>query len=160
MSLISSSLINVIKDQFPLSHDGLHGVDHWVRVLANGKRLAERTGALISVVELFSLFHDARRFNEGYDPEHGIRGAAFAMELRGNWFDVSDHEMNLFVNACELHSTGEIDADVTIQTCWDADRLDLGRVGIVPDPRYLCTNAAKDRELLKWAHERAKRNSR
>ena len=28
-------------------------------------------------------------------------------------------------------------------TFYDADRLDLGRVGIIPDPRRLCTDAAK-----------------
>jgi uncharacterized protein len=37
--------------------------------------------------------------------------------------------------------------------CWDADRLDLGRVGIQPKPELLCTDTA--RELLPWAHERA-----
>jgi hypothetical protein len=30
----------------------------------------------------------------------------------------------------------------------------LGRVGIVPDPRYLCTDAAKQPGLLRWAYER------
>ena len=43
------------------------------------------------------------------------------------------------------HSDGRVDADVTVQTCWDADRLDLGRVGKRPDPRLLCTPAARDR---------------
>jgi hypothetical protein len=38
-------------------------------------------------------------------------------------------------------------------TCWNADRLDRGRVGITPDPRRLGTDAA--RNLLAWAHERA-----
>jgi hypothetical protein len=33
--------------------------------------------------------------------------------------------------------------DVTIQTCWDADRLDLGRVGIRPDPARMGTEAGK-----------------
>ena len=27
------------------------------------------------------------------------------------------------------------EADITIQTCWDSDRLDLGRVGMMPEPR-------------------------
>ncbi|MBT5083254.1 MAG: hypothetical protein HOM62_22025 [Rhodospirillaceae bacterium] len=48
-----------------------------------------------------------------------------------------------------------IDADITVQTCWDADRLDLGRAGIVPDPRYLCTDAAKEPRMIEWAHNRA-----
>ena len=40
-------------------------------------------------------------------------------------------------------------------TCWDPDRLDLGRVGITPNPRYLCTDAAKNEQNLQKAHTRA-----
>ncbi len=29
------------------------------------------------------------------------------------------------------------------KTCWDADRLDLPRVGIIPKKDRLCTEAAK-----------------
>ena len=34
--------------------------------------------------------------------------------------------------------------EVTIQVCHDADRLDIGRVGIRPDPQYFYTAPAKD----------------
>jgi uncharacterized protein len=44
---------------------------------------------------------------------------------------------------------------VTIQTCWDSDRLDLGRVGIMPHPSLLCTEVAKRPETIKWADGRA-----
>ena len=50
---------------------------------------------------------------------------------------------------------GGTEADVTVQTCWDADRLDLGRVGIRPHPRYLCTPAARSAEVIEWAHARS-----
>ena len=33
----------------------------------------------------------------------------------------------------------------------DADRLDLGRVGIPPDPARLCTPAAKEPRAFAWA---------
>ena len=33
--------------------------------------------------------------------------------------------------ACTDHTKGQTAADITIQTCWDADGLDLARVGIV-----------------------------
>jgi hypothetical protein len=45
--------------------------------------------------------------------------------------------------------------DITAQTCWDADRLDLGRVGTTPKAEYLCTNAARDPDMIEWAHGRA-----
>jgi uncharacterized protein len=155
MSIISKPLLEMIRNQSSLRDDGFHGLDHWVRVLAIGRKLAETTGANLKVVELFAAFHDSRRLNEGYDPEHGVRGAVFARDMRGKWFDANDNEMNFLVQACEQHSNGITKADITVQTCWDADRLDLGRVGTTPDPRYLCTDAAKDPEMIKWAHNRA-----
>jgi len=39
---------------------------------------------------------------------------------------------------------GLIEADVTVQTGWDADRLDRGRVGIVPRPEKQCTEQARE----------------
>jgi uncharacterized protein len=45
--------------------------------------------------------------------------------------------------------------DVTIRTCWDADRLDLGRVGITPHPEYLRTEVARRAETIAWADSRA-----
>ena len=36
-----------------------------------------------------------------------------------------------------FHSDGELHMNATIQSCWDADRLDLGRVGKRPYPKYL-----------------------
>lgn len=32
--------------------------------------------------------------------------------------------------ALAYHSDGYTEGDITVQVCWDADRLDLGRVGI------------------------------
>jgi uncharacterized protein len=56
---------------------------------------------------------------------------------------ISNHSAELLVAACRGHSDGHREAHPTVQTCWDADRLDLGRVGVRPDPRYLCTPHAK-----------------
>jgi uncharacterized protein len=155
MTVVTQSLLEMVRDQSPLSADGFHSLDHWVRVLANGRKLTETTGANLTVVELFAVFHDSRRLNEGHDPEHGIRGATFASEMRGEWFEINDDEMGLLIQACEEHSNGHTNADITVQTCWDADRLDLGRVGTIPNPKYLCTDAAKKPEMINWAHERA-----
>lgn len=48
-------------------------------------------------------------------------------------------------------------SDVTIQTCWDADRLDLGRVGITPKSLYLGSNLAKDQNFIEMAYMRSKK---
>jgi uncharacterized protein len=45
--------------------------------------------------------------------------------------------------------------DITVLTCWDADRLDLGRVGIRPAAHRLCTDAARDPAMIEWAYRRS-----
>ena len=117
-------------------------------------RFAE-TGANVEVVSLFAVLHDSRRINEVTDPEHGPRAAEFAVELRGSVFDLDDHEFRLLYRACEGHTHERNHHDVTIQTCWDSDRLDLGRVGIMPHPSRLCTEFAKRPDTIKWADGRA-----
>jgi len=148
-------ILQVILEDYALPLAGVHGVAHWARVLENGLRLAEATGANVEVVALFAVLHDSRRINEFTDPEHGPRAAEFAAEIRGTVLDLDDHEFRLLYRACEGHTHERDHPDVTIQTCWDADRLDLGRVGIMPHPSYLCTEVAKRPETIQWADGRA-----
>lgn len=70
-------------------------------------------------------------------------------------FDLPDDRFDLLYRASERHTGGRTDDSVTVLTCWDADRLDLGRVGIVPNPKYLGTKAARDPATIDWAHARA-----
>lgn len=148
-------ILQAILEDYALPIAGDHGVAHWARVLENGLRLAEETGANVEVVSLFAVLHDSRRINEMTDPEHGLRAAEFAVELRGTVFDLDDHEFRLLYRACEGHTHERNHPDATVQTCWDSDRLDLGRVRITPDPDRLCTEVAKRPEVIKWADGRA-----
>ncbi|MFC2037212.1 HD domain-containing protein [Chloroflexota bacterium] len=154
---VSNMLLELIRVEFALRLDGIHGIAHWARVCENGLRLAERTGGDPEVVELFAYLHDSQRLNDGWDLEHGHRAAEFVRRLQGWHLDLSAENLELLATACAHHSDGLIEADVTIQTCWDADRLDLGRIGIEPDPRYLCTFAAKDAVMIEWAVRRSQR---
>lgn len=155
MTLITPALIDTIRQQFTLDWGGIHGAPHWARVRENGLRLAELTGANTRVIEYFAFLHDSRRSNDGWDPQHGRRAADFAATLRGTHLELSDDEFDLLQLACKLHSDGGTEADITVQCCWDADRLDLGRVGTRPDPERLCCEAAKASELIDWAHGRS-----
>ena len=148
-------LIRAILADYGLPWQGDHGVGHWARVLENGQRLAAVTGAKVEVVELFAMFHDSRRVNEGADPDHGPRAAEFAAQLRGRVFHLPEPAFQLLHAACAGHTQERSHPDITIQTCWDADRLDLGRVGITLHPSRLCTAAAKQPEMLQWADGRA-----
>lgn len=155
--MIDQTLIRTIRGQFALDLRGIHGVPHWSRVRDNGLRLAELTGAKPRVVELFAFLHDSRRLNDGHDPEHGLRAGTFARSLVGSAFELAPAELDLLVTACQGHSDGLTMGDLTVLTCWDADRLDLGRVGIRPHPDRLCTEAARDSRLLEWAYQRSVR---
>ena len=153
--IISNELIWAIKDQLQINWTGIHGVSHLARVYENGLHLAESTGANKRVVQLFAVFHDSRRCNESWDPEHGPRGAELAESWRGKYFEVSDDDFDLLFTSCSLHTKAKTHTDITIQTCFDADRLDLGRVGKTPDPHLLCTDAARDLKTIEWAMQRS-----
>ncbi len=113
-------IVRRILKSYTLPWDGIHGVSHWARVLENGLRLAQVTAANIAVVELFAVFRDSYRVNEGVDPGHGQRGADLAADRRGDLFHAPDAEFRLLYNACVGHTDGRTEADTTIQTCWDA----------------------------------------
>jgi uncharacterized protein len=144
MEIDFQSLWNVVSAPFAAQAWSLHGPDHWRRVERNGLLLATRTRANLNVVRLFALFHDSRRVNDGWDPHHGARGAEFAASYRGNAFQLADDEFDLLHYACVWHTEGTRHEDATIATCWDADRLDLGRVGIIPDPKRMCTDIGRE----------------
>lgn len=76
-------------------------------------------------------------------------------ELRATHLDLGDTDFELLIEACTRHTEGGTNGDVTIRACWDADRLDLERIGIRTDPRRLCTTAARDPKLLGWASRQA-----
>ena len=41
-----------------------HGIEHWFRVLINGRLIAAQTGADVEVIEHFALLHDVKRYDE------------------------------------------------------------------------------------------------
>lgn len=144
-------LWDIVIDQFPLGRHSIHGPRHWKQVEKNGLMLAEETGADQAVVKLFALFHDSRRQNEYTDDGHGLRGAELAKRLRGIYFDLPDDSFTLLFTACKDHTDGKKTHNITIATCWDADRLDLPRVGTIPDPKRMAT--AYGKRLARGIHK-------
>lgn len=149
-------ILNRILEQYSLPLSGYHGVAHWARVLENALKLAKSTGADTELVSLFAVLHDSQRLNENSDPMHGPRAAEFAETLRGSLIHLPDDSFDLLFVACRDHTHTRTHHDITIQTCWDADRLDLGRVGVKPLRSRLCTAAAKCPEMLQWSNARAR----
>lgn len=151
MSIITAKLLSMVKKQYRINWLGLHGVIHFSHVYDNGIKLAEQRGVNSRVVQLFLIFHDSQRRNEGRDPNHGTRGGQLAVKLR-EFLPLYDDEVELLVTACSLHTSTLNHENITVQACMDADRLQLGRVGIMPDPERLCTPLAKLDETINWAY--------
>jgi hypothetical protein len=126
-----------------LSH---HGLWHWMKVDWNVIQLCKKAkSADLAVCRAFAYLHDCRRVNEVDDPEHGNRAAAYAQELFDNGeLSLTGEQLAKLKEAIVGHELGGVTHDVTIGTCWDADRLDLLRVGIIPNPKLLSTETAKD----------------
>ena len=121
-----------------------HGVSHWERVERNGLLLATPDCDL-TVIRLFAYIHDSCRENDGCDVQHGPRAAKMMNSLRHTLLkDLSDHQFELLQTACDLHTTVHRTGDPTIDACFDADRLDLGRVNITPDPAKMATEKGKE----------------
>jgi uncharacterized protein len=144
------------RRRFPLALHGIHGVPHWQRVRENGLRVARHSGAKPLLVELFAYLRDCCREDDRSDPGHGERAAEFARSLRGTLIHLSEEDFAVLYEAIRDHELGLTRGDVTARTCWDADRLDLGRVRRRPDPRYLGTEYARRAETIEWAYKRSR----
>ena len=85
------------------------------------------------MVLLFALLHDAFRVNEGDDEAHGPRAATFAASTAVE-LGLTSKQVSMLCEALADHTDGTTSSKRTVGTCWDADRLTLGRVGIRIDP--------------------------
>lgn len=128
-------------EKFDLDPGGIHGLAHWSRVRYHGMRIGKERNADLLVVELFAFLHDSCRQDDYADPEHGQRAAEYAKQLHGDHFSIGDRQLEQLIIALEGHSRGTTHGDPTIQTCWDADRLDLVRLNITPRSQFLSDTA-------------------
>ena len=140
--MINPNLLALLKKDALLFNSPVHGLHHWETVERNGLYLAKFTGADVKVVSYFAYFHDCMRENEHDDPKHGARGSQYAKQHK-HLLNLSAEQLAMLCRACSGHTYGRQSACATVTSCWDADRLDLGRVGILPDSRYLFSAEAK-----------------
>lgn len=154
--MISEELRREVAAQFRLGSRSAHDVEHWERVEKYGLYLCADAGADELVVRLFALLHDSQRRIEGPEPEHGPRAAVYARELceRGA-FALTSSQLGLLMEACHDHEAGRRHGDATIGCCWDADRLDLDRVGITCDPDLMSTLSGRALSLKRpWDRQK------
>lgn len=119
--------------------NSIHGLGHWDRVAKYAEDLSTADVDLL-VVKAFAYVHDVERKNENCDPQHGPRATVLVDEIRSTVLGfLNDKEIQQLKEACRLHTTTLRTEDATVNACFDADRLDLGRVGISPKPDKMAT---------------------
>jgi uncharacterized protein len=131
----------------------LHGPRHWRAVAQVGLELARHDPRVdIEIVVLFGLLHDSLRADDGRDWGHGGRAAQGVLALAAKgWLRLETHRLHQLHRAVGAHEIGETTMCPTVGACWDADRLNLWRVGVEPAPALLSTDAARSPEVLAWS---------
>jgi uncharacterized protein len=145
----------------------IHGPAHWARVQRFGALLAETEDlppAARTCVEVFAQIHDLAREDDGGGNQHAIDGAFYMDEVVSAVFDgqLSHDQIETIRAAIRYHSDGTVaqqasedglfeglewPRDLLVRTvgcCWDADRIDLLRVGIYPAPEFMSTSGWRD----------------
>ncbi len=140
--MINDTLLKIIEKEALLFKSLMHGIPHWKTVERNGLYICQFTDADPKVVSYFSYFHDFKRENEYEDPEHGPSAAKFLKEHR-DILALSDEQFNSLYHAVAGHTHGRKHINDTVSTCWDADRLDIGRCGFRPKSEFLFSKEAK-----------------
>ena len=143
---MTAKIFTKIRQDTEIWRSEIHGLEHWLRVEENGHLVADATGADHLVVSYFAYLHDCQRWNENVDSEHGPRAANYA-RLHRDLIDLDDDQFELLARACSGHThalpDGKAGINKTLAACWDGDRLDIDRVGIEIDAKYLFSSFAK-----------------
>lgn len=149
------AVLNYVNNNPDIWAKGIHGLSHWQRVEKFGEFLAAASGADLEVVRLFAYTHDLGRTTDAPDPGHGLRSVKIIEDLYAKKIiSLTEEQYQKLIYACSYHTVLLAHSDdITIRTCWDADRLDLWRVGTEPRPEFLYTELAKKPETLSWSKE-------
>jgi len=140
------SLVAEIRRQAAHADSTVHGEAHWRAVAWTYLDLVPLVpGADAEVGLLFGLCHDAMREHDGHDPDHGPRAAAMVRTLAAEGLlALESDRLRTLARAIENHTGGPPTSHPTIGLCQDADRLNLWRCSVRPDPRFLSTVAARE----------------
>ena len=133
------SLREFCVSRWPEKMGAIHGIEHWDRVAMFGKMLYQER-ADKDVIACFAYLHDSERKDNGLDMEHGLRASLFIDTIRDSYLkSLSDEQIETLKTACEMHTVVPRTGDITVNICFDSDRMDLLRVGILPIPERMAT---------------------
>lgn len=154
----------IVPHLVPLAkhNSALHGVAHWTRVHRYGLLLAdtlELSSTQKIAIALFGWTHDLARTNDGGGNQHSIDGADYVVDVTNTLFSNFPRDtLDIVRCAIYYHSDGMTAEEAlyqhslkdnltwsrddilnTLGCCWDADRLDLLRLGIAPQESKMST---------------------
>ena len=123
------------------SSSRIHGLNHWRRVEAFGLLMAEVCPeADKEVISWFAYTHDSMRTDDGCCIEHGPNAAELIDKVRDSYMsELSDKQIQKLRTACYHHTFEKNAEDITVDICFDADRLDLLRCGLTPNPLMMAS---------------------
>lgn len=142
-------LLDEARAGAPLAHDPMHGELHWRAVARAGLRIRDLAPRLDPRVMIaFGMLHDCRRETDDWDPEHGERAALVASRSCPLKRLLGAEGRAVVAEACRLHERGMSRPDAPeLGACWDADRVNLVRLGFRLDPRYFTILSREDGTL-------------
>lgn len=130
---------------------GIHGVAHAARVLYWADVLARQIAAPDALrseeLRWAAALHDVGRANEGVDPGHGERSAAWVLaNLTRERPETEDLDVDFVAELCRWHEThGRNVPRMTLELLIlkDADALDRARIGDLDPSRLRLTRATR-----------------
>jgi uncharacterized protein len=149
------ALLDEARRGAPLAGDPMHGELHWRAVAWAGLRIRDVAPELsAAVLVAFGLLHDCRRVDDGWDRDHGARAADLAARSRSLLHLLGPGGRDLVEEACRLHEDGLTRPErPTVGACWDADRVNLVRLGFQLDPSRFTVLSQADGSLEAVAEE-------
>lgn len=131
---------------------GSHGWEHVERVRALCKKIGEKEGADLLVLDLAALFHDVIRISE----DHALQSAEFARSVLSTMgFD--DDTCAAVYNTVSPHSysSGRAPKSLEAKILSDADKLDaMGAIGIYRTIQYNTEHALPPQRIIEHVRKK------
>ena len=119
----------------------LHGISHLRRVAILSGRLANAVGEDVESAIVMGFLHDCARRNDKNDIDHARDSEVLARGLIERFY--SHLDVDRICEAIAGHADGDVTSDPFTGCLWDADRLELKRIGRTIDLDLLSTKVAK-----------------
>lgn len=171
--IIPKKVIKHLIKNIKVDIEGIHGIDHWLRVMANGVVLSDLENMDLKLFIVFALVHDVFREPDGNDLFHGALAADWLIsgDKYAQLINITPEERETVAFACRWHGNGKTIYDIEnsgfegneeqiklIAACWDADRLDLARTSTLPLDDFLSTDSAKNNAIKMLCSKNAMNN--